>query len=51
MTVEILCSYDTREGPSVDNRWKWNETVGPLVSRPGHQGKLTSPSSLLPFDH
>ncbi|KAI0168668.1 Arabinosidase A [Pestalotiopsis sp. NC0098] len=25
------------EGPNVANRWKWNETVGPLVSRPGHQ--------------
>ncbi|KAI4596410.1 hypothetical protein KJ359_005540 [Pestalotiopsis sp. 9143b] len=26
------------EGPNVANRWKWNETVGPLVSRPGAWG-------------
>ncbi|KAB2575242.1 Alpha-N-arabinofuranosidase A [Lasiodiplodia theobromae] len=26
------------EGPNVENRWKWNETIGPLENRPGHRG-------------
>ncbi|PYI15696.1 Arabinosidase A [Aspergillus violaceofuscus CBS 115571] len=26
------------EGNSVDNRWKWNETIGPLEDRPGREG-------------
>ncbi|KAL3295308.1 Arabinosidase A [Colletotrichum asianum] len=26
------------EGPNVENRWKWNETIGAITSRPGHQG-------------
>lgn len=26
------------EGYSEANRWKWNETIGPLQDRPGRQG-------------
>ncbi|CAA7268528.1 unnamed protein product [Cyclocybe aegerita] len=26
------------EGQTVDRRWQWNATVGPLVDRPGRQG-------------
>ncbi|EAU36156.1 alpha-N-arabinofuranosidase A precursor [Aspergillus terreus NIH2624] len=26
------------EGNDVETRWKWNETIGPLENRPGHQG-------------
>ncbi|KAK8197983.1 Arabinosidase A [Phyllosticta capitalensis] len=26
------------EGASEDNRWKWNETIGPVEERPGRQG-------------
>ncbi len=26
------------EGISVDQRWKWNETIGPLIDRPGRIG-------------
>ncbi|KAF8899440.1 glycoside hydrolase superfamily [Infundibulicybe gibba] len=26
------------EGMSFDNRWKWNETIGPLENRPGRPG-------------
>ncbi|KAL4891408.1 Arabinosidase A [Aspergillus ambiguus] len=26
------------EGEDVDTRWKWNETIGPVENRPGHQG-------------
>jgi alpha-N-arabinofuranosidase len=26
------------EGSSAGNRWKWNETIGPVVNRPGRQG-------------
>ena len=26
------------EGISVDQRWKWNETIGPLIDRPGRVG-------------
>ncbi|KAL8283928.1 hypothetical protein RQP46_005360 [Phenoliferia psychrophenolica] len=26
------------EGNTVDTRWKWHETIGPLVSRPGRMG-------------
>ncbi|KAK4704830.1 alpha-L-arabinofuranosidase, partial [Phenoliferia sp. Uapishka_3] len=29
------------EGQSFDTRWKWNETVGPLESRPGRIGDWT----------
>ncbi|KAH0608416.1 uncharacterized protein H6S33_001550 [Morchella sextelata] len=26
------------EGATVDRRWKWNETIGPVHTRPGRQG-------------
>lgn len=26
------------EGASAGDRWKWNETIGPVVNRPGRQG-------------
>ncbi|KAJ3207225.1 hypothetical protein HDU82_003945 [Entophlyctis luteolus] len=26
------------EGETTDNRWKWNETIGPIENRPGRQG-------------
>jgi alpha-N-arabinofuranosidase len=26
------------EGESIDTRWKWFETVGPLKNRPGREG-------------
>lgn len=26
------------EGESIDQRWKWNETLGPLIDRPGRVG-------------
>lgn len=26
------------EGNSLDNRWKWNETIGPVEDRPGREG-------------
>ncbi|KAL2351838.1 alpha-L-arabinofuranosidase A [Cryomyces antarcticus] len=26
------------EGDHIATRWKWNETIGPLVDRPGHRG-------------
>lgn len=29
------------EGYSEDNRWKWNETIGPLQDRPGRQGSCS----------
>lgn len=29
------------EGQSFDTRWKWNETIGPLVDRPGRVGDWT----------
>ncbi|KXH40566.1 alpha-L-arabinofuranosidase 2 [Colletotrichum nymphaeae SA-01] len=32
------------EGPNVENRWKWNETIGALTSRPGHQGAWGYPN-------
>ena len=28
-----------REGASPGDRWKWNETIGPVENRPGRQGK------------
>lgn len=24
------------EGLTIERRWKWNETIGPLKDRPGH---------------
>ena len=28
-----------REGTSLQERWKWNETIGPVENRPGRQGR------------
>lgn len=36
-----MCQFSS-EGPNVENRWKWNETIGDLTSRPGHQGEFPS---------
>ncbi|KAK7541754.1 Arabinosidase A [Phyllosticta citricarpa] len=33
------------EGESEDNRWKWNETIGPVEERPGRQGDWTYPNT------
>ncbi|OJD40265.1 alpha-n-arabinofuranosidase a [Diplodia corticola] len=33
------------EGYSEDNRWKWNETLGPLEDRPGRQGTWGYPNT------
>ncbi|GME36482.1 Cytochrome P450 [Neofusicoccum parvum] len=33
------------EGYSLDNRWKWNETIGPLQDRPGRQGTWGYPNT------
>lgn len=33
------------EGPNVQNRWKWNETIGDLIDRPGHQGAWGYPNT------
>ncbi|KAL0264121.1 hypothetical protein SLS55_000065 [Diplodia seriata] len=33
------------EGNSEDNRWKWNETLGPLQDRPGRQGTWGYPNT------
>ncbi|KAF5498017.1 putative alpha-L-arabinofuranosidase A [Colletotrichum siamense] len=33
------------EGPNVENRWKWNETIGAITSRPGHQGAWGYPNT------
>lgn len=30
-----------REGDTEETRWKWNETIGPVEDRPGHQGTWT----------
>ncbi|KAF0323541.1 alpha-n-arabinofuranosidase a [Colletotrichum asianum] len=32
-------------GPNVENRWKWNETIGAITSRPGHQGAWGYPNT------
>jgi alpha-L-arabinofuranosidase len=32
-----------RQGASPGDRWKWNETIGPVENRPGRQGKIPSP--------
>ncbi|ODM17091.1 putative alpha-N-arabinofuranosidase A [Aspergillus cristatus] len=29
------------EGDTEETRWKWNETIGPVEDRPGHQGTWT----------
>jgi len=33
------------EGSSPDNRWKWNETIGPVHMRPGRQGDWGYPNT------
>ncbi|KAA8916762.1 hypothetical protein TRICI_001060 [Trichomonascus ciferrii] len=33
------------EGHTVARRWKWNETVGPLIQRPGRQGDWKYPNT------
>ncbi|KAJ9299757.1 hypothetical protein DTO271G3_2641 [Paecilomyces variotii] len=33
------------EGASPSDRWKWNETVGPLENRPGREGDWTYPNT------
>ncbi|KAL2867342.1 alpha-L-arabinofuranosidase A [Aspergillus lucknowensis] len=33
------------EGLSVDSRWKWNETIGPVVHRPGRDGGWHYPNT------
>ena len=33
------------EGGSIDTRWKWNETIGPLKNRPGRQGTWQYPNT------
>lgn len=34
-----------REGSSPGNRWKWNETIGPVENRPGRQGDWGYPNT------
>jgi alpha-L-arabinofuranosidase len=29
----------SREGASPSDRWKWNETIGPVEDRPGREGE------------
>lgn len=36
--TNILSLTASREGVSPSDRWKWNETVGPLENRPGREG-------------
>ncbi|PQE04744.1 Glycoside hydrolase superfamily protein [Rutstroemia sp. NJR-2017a BBW] len=38
-------TYHAREGSSPGNRWKWNETIGPVVNRPGRQGDWGYPNT------
>ncbi|ESZ98507.1 alpha-L-arabinofuranosidase E [Sclerotinia borealis F-4128] len=33
------------EGSSPENRWKWNETIGPVQNRPGRQGDWGYPNT------
>ncbi|KAE9400941.1 glycoside hydrolase [Gymnopus androsaceus JB14] len=33
------------EGDSIDTRWKWNETIGPLEDRPGRIGTWSYPNT------
>ncbi|KAF8204203.1 glycoside hydrolase [Mycena galopus ATCC 62051] len=33
------------EGNSIDTRWKWNETIGPLENRPGRVGDWGYPNT------
>lgn len=30
------------EGLSLEDRWKWNETIGPVENRPGRLGMMLS---------
>ena len=32
-------------GSDISNRWKWNQTIGPLISRPGRIGAYGYPNS------
>ena len=38
LTTELIVY---REGDTEETRWKWNETIGPVEDRPGHQGTWT----------
>ncbi|GAT21099.1 LOW QUALITY PROTEIN: alpha-L-arabinofuranosidase E [Aspergillus luchuensis] len=33
------------EGASPSDRWKWNETIGPVVDRPGREGDWSYPNT------
>ncbi|THV96292.1 Arabinosidase A [Aureobasidium pullulans] len=33
------------EGASIPDRWIWNNTIGPLIDRPGRQGDWTYPNT------
>ncbi|CAN6674820.1 hypothetical protein TRVA0_067S00166 [Trichomonascus vanleenenianus] len=33
------------EGQTIDDRWKWNETIGALIDRPGRQGDWGYPNT------
>ncbi|KAL5333536.1 glycoside hydrolase superfamily [Aspergillus crustosus] len=33
------------EGLDIDSRWKWNETIGPLVNRPGRHSAWNYPNT------
>ncbi|KAA8913448.1 hypothetical protein TRICI_003208 [Trichomonascus ciferrii] len=33
------------EGQTVERRWKWNETIGALIDRPGREGDWTYPNT------
>ncbi|KAL7650490.1 hypothetical protein ACMYSQ_010272 [Aspergillus niger] len=33
------------EGATPSDRWKWNETIGPVVDRPGREGDWTYPNT------
>jgi hypothetical protein len=37
----------SREGASPADRWKWNETIGPVENRPGRQGMSPTKSFLI----
>lgn len=34
----MLNQWPESEGETPSDRWKWNETIGPLVDRPGREG-------------
>jgi hypothetical protein len=37
ISTKALLTWN-REGASPGDRWKWNETIGPVQDRPGRQG-------------